>query len=235
MSPSGGGPRSPAVVIVTAGIPRASTGPCSNSEYGNARVTSCCHAGARAGGRPVCSAIRADAVWTSESAGERAVFAAIWSRGGPLPAIASRSTSAKAPCRYGEEAANWLAPIPPNEPPSVERKTSVCAGRTGAGEDGLASGVCAYDRASSISAAVPDALSFAPAPTPRLSRCAAMTISSCDWPGTIVTRFWSSCVPRPGIVARKRSTSVVSPYGASCALYQSAAAAAPGEPGERSG
>ena len=118
-------------------------------------MRSCCQAGGRTGGRPACSVIRADAVCTSESAGERAVLAAIWSRGGPRPAIASRSISANAPCRYGDAAENRSAPIPPNAPPSVERKTSVCVGRTGAGAEGLAIGACAYDRASSISARRP--------------------------------------------------------------------------------
>src|SRR5581483_3130434 len=71
------------------------------------------------------------------------------------------------------------APRPPYAPASVERNTSVCAARTAAwiGVAGLA-----YARASSIRAAVPDALSFAPGPVPRSSRCAMTTIASCDLP-----------------------------------------------------
>ena len=49
----------------------------------------------------------------------------------------------------------------------------------------------AYERASSTSAAVPEALSFAPGPVPALSRCAMTTIVRLDLPGETATRFTS--------------------------------------------
>ena len=66
---------------------------------------------------------------TSAADGERAVSPPIRSRGRPGPAIASRLITASAFSRYGELSAKRAAPSPPNAPPSVETKTSVCVGR----------------------------------------------------------------------------------------------------------
>ena len=81
---------------------------------------------------------------------------------GPCPPIASRSITATMRLRNGEVARKCAAPSPPKAPPSVERKTIVC------GEDarGSRSPAGRTTRASSISAAVPLALSFAPGPGP---------------------------------------------------------------------
>ena len=60
----------------------------------------------------------------------------------------------------------------------------MCAGRTRCELDGAVESAAgfAYERASSISAAVPEALSFAPAPAPLLSRCAITTIADGERP-----------------------------------------------------
>ena len=81
--------------------------------------------------------------------------------------------------RYGELAANRAAPSAPNAPPSVETKTSVCEGCVATVVVPVAG---AYARASSTSAAVPEALSFAPCPSPLLSRWAVITILRCEAP-----------------------------------------------------
>src|SRR5919198_3414043 len=84
-------------------------------------------------------------------------------------------------------------------------------------------------------AAVPDALSFAPGLVPVLSRCAITTIVSGELPGATVERFSSRTRPRSGIVAQKRSACVWKPYAWSCCSNHCAAPVACGEPGERSG
>src|ERR671923_3037928 len=86
-----------------------------------------------------------------------------------------------------------------------------------------------------MSAAVPEALSFAPGLVPALSRWAMTTIVSGELPGTTVERFSSRTRPRPGIVASKRSTCVRKPYAWSCCSNHWTAPVAPGDPGERSG
>ena len=91
----------------------------------------------------------------------------------PAPAIASRLITASAFSRYGELSAKWAAPSAPKAPPSVETKTSVWVG---CACTSVAPPTGAYGRASSISAPVPEALSFAPRPSPLLSRCAVITI-----------------------------------------------------------
>ncbi len=83
---------------------------------------------ARRGGLPVCSSMRFAAVSTSVAAGERGVSPVITMRGAPRPAIAARLTVATT--WKGSRLAKRSAPSPPNAPPSVERKTSVCTGRT---------------------------------------------------------------------------------------------------------
>ena len=98
---------------------------------------------------------------------------------------------------------NRWAPSPPNAPPSVERKISWCFGPEICGG---APGGRPYPRASSISAAVPDALSLAPAPSPESSRWAMTTIASASAGPTVNDTFRSSFVPVPGIVALKPST-----------------------------
>ena len=69
--------------------------------------------------------------------------------------------------------------MPPYAPPSAERKTSVCCGCARP----AAVPAAAYARASSISAAVPEALSFAPGPRVVVSRCAITATTSRDRPG----------------------------------------------------
>ena len=93
----------------------------------------------------------------------------------------------------------------------------------------------AYARASSISAAVPEALSFAPGPVPLSSRWAIRTIVFCDRPALAATRFSSCSVPRPGTVAVNRSVWTWKPYEVSCVANQRAAFVAPAVPGIRLG
>ena len=93
----------------------------------------------------------------------------------------------------------------------------------------------AYVRASSTSAAVPDALSFAPGPVPASSRCAITTMVFSERPGLRATRFWKWTAPWPGTAAVKSSVCTVKPFGVSCAPNQRAAPAAPGLPGVRRG
>ena len=83
----------------------------------------------------------------------------------------------------------------------MERKSSVCGGDDGA----TPREARRTPRASSISAAVPEALSFAPGPSPVLSRWAMTTIASGERPSTANEMFWSRLRPTPGIVASKTS------------------------------
>ena len=69
----------------------------------------------------------------------------------------------------------------------------------------------AYERASSINAAVPDALSFAPGLRPLLSRCARTTISDDDRPGATATTLTKCSRPRPATSASNASRSVRKP------------------------
>ena len=69
----------------------------------------------------------------------------------------------------------------------------------------------AYARASSTSAAVPVAFSFAPGPMPVSSRCAITTIVSVDRPGATAVRFSSLTRPSPGIVSCQESVRVGRP------------------------
>jgi hypothetical protein len=143
-------------------------------------------------------------------------------------------TTARVRLRYGDSLAKCAAPSPPNAPPSVERKTSVFVVPS---ERALAAPdvIGAYERASSTSAAVPEALSFAPGPVPALSRCAMITIVRFDRPGETATRLTSSRDPRSGIVASKRSSRTLMPYGSSCSFSHAVAWRLPSDPGERSG
>ncbi len=134
------------------------------------------------------------AVWSSELGGDRGVSPAICTEGRPEPAIESRLMTARTCERSGEWVANRCTPSAPNEPASVERKITVCPGPVPwAG--------FAYPRAISSSAAVPEALLFAPGPTPGLSRCAMTMIASVERPGATATMLRSGTCPRPGISA----------------------------------
>ena len=80
---------------------------------------------------PACRSARARASRPSRratAAGERGLSPVITMRGGPRPAIASRLIVATT--WNGECSAKRSAPSPPKAPPSVERKTIVCAERT---------------------------------------------------------------------------------------------------------
>ena len=113
----------------------------------------------------------------------------------------------------------------------------VCDGLTRFDDDGAdddAAGF-AYERASSISAAVPEALSTAPGLSPVLSRWAMTTIADCERPGATAMRFTNRNRPRPATVASNGSTCVVNPYGCSSSTNHAAALAAPVVSGARSG
>src|SRR5581483_3768813 len=162
--------------------------------------------------------------------GERGVSPPSSSRGRPAPAIASRSSTAITCGASGACAANHAAPMPPWTAPSVERKSSVYGSRARAAlPDG------AYARASSRSAAVPDALSFAPGPLPSLSRWAMTTIVFCERPAFEASTLTKRTRPREGTSAVNVSRWTTKPYGASCAPSQRTALAAPGVPATRSG
>ncbi len=113
----------------------------------------------------------------------------------------------------------------------------VCAGLTRREVDGAVDDAAgfAYDRAISISAAVPEALSFAPEPTPLLSRWATTTIAAGERPGTTATRFWNGRRPRPATVAVNLSDRITKPYGRSWSANHVAAPVAPAVLGARSG
>ncbi len=120
VSSSGAVARSPPVVIVTAGIPSETNGPCSWSVNGNARLTSCEMPRGTSGGCPASCSIDAAAVARSVGAGERGESPLKRRTGGSEPAIASRLTTATgnaAPptkrLRISGCSANHLAPAPP--------------------------------------------------------------------------------------------------------------------------
>jgi hypothetical protein len=127
--------------------------------------------------------------------------------------------------------------MPPSEPPSVERKTMRCVGLTRRVDDGVPDAPTgfAYERASSISAAVPEALSFAPGLAPELSRCARTTIVEVLRPGAVAITLANGSVPRPATVSSQRSTRGLKPYGWSWSTTQRAAPVEPAEPDDRSG
>ena len=167
------------VVSVSAGMPRATKGPCSPSVNGKPRSSSCRSAEARNGSLPDCSSTRTAAVRTSAAAGERAVSPAISSRGAPKPAD-------RVEADHGDRVVAVRRAL--GEPRGSERTERAAVGRD---EDERVRGLRlhravpaagAYARASSMSAAVPEALSFAPCPSPLLSRCAVITILRCDAP-----------------------------------------------------
>ncbi len=224
------GGRSPPVVTVTAGIPRATNGPCSPRVNGKPRSISWARTLGRCGALPVWSAIRAAAVDARSAAVERGASPERSRRGAPCPAIAVRLTtpSTGKPRREAKRA----APSPPDAPPSVERKTRVCAGFT---VGTPAAAFAAYPRASSTSAAVPLALLFAPGPAPVSSRCAITTIASRDCPGTTAQTFWSRTVLPPGSRPRQASVATRSPKPPSWSRTQPAAPSAPALPGGRFG
>ena len=200
MSVEGEGGRSPDVVSVTAGIPRETKGACSHALNGKPRSISWRTTLGRDGPRPVCLAIRAAVVSSSVPEVVRGVSAPIWRRGRPGLPIASRLMTAVTFRRSGAWARNSAPPRPPKAPPSVERKTSVCAGfRT------------EYARASSTRAAVPDALSFAPGPVPSLSRCAMTTMVCGVRPGATARRFSRRSRPMRGTMAENRSLRIWRP------------------------
>ena len=90
-------------------------------------------------------------------------------------------------------------------------------------------------RASSMSAAVPEALSPYGRPAPALSRCATTMVASWERPGTTATMFRSSISPRSGRSARQTSSSVSRPNDPIVSVNQRAASADSSEPGTRDG
>ena len=191
---------SAAVVSVTAATPRETNGACSESEYGNASERSCWITPSRIGGSPVSSRTRWAAVRTSTGEAVIGRSLSMASRGRALPPSESSATTAAILSRYAGSCARWAAPTAPYAPPSVETNRSVCAGRTRpVGAPAVAG--CAYARASSTSAAVPEALSTTPPPKPISSRCASTTITRGERPGTRTSTFVSVRLPSPGISA----------------------------------
>ena len=131
--------------------------------------------------------------------------------------------------------ANSRAPRPPSSPPSVATKRSVWAGTATVVPGGALPVIApAYERASSIKAATPDALSFAPGPVPWSSRCATTASAWGERPGIVRTRFTSFVLPRPGMFASNGSSRTRSP-GEICSVNHSRAPRAPSEPAVRSG
>ena len=201
------GGRTPEVVSVIAGTPRATNGACSYRLNGNARSTSCASAAGFSGSSRVCSRMLSAAVASSAVAAVRAVSPEKRRRGGPGPANPSRLTTAaiedSPPMIWRSTPGSFArasAPMPPKAPPSVETNTSVCA-----------SEVEATLRASSSKAPVPDALSLAPGEIPRLSRWASTTMASGERPGTTAIRLTSSRSPRPAILTRNAWRCALSP------------------------
>ena len=147
------------------------------------------------------------------------------------------STTADTSRASGECSAKCAAPTPPSAPPSVDRKTSVCAGVTRREVEGVVEAPAgfAYDRASSISAAVPEALSLAPDPAPVLSRWATDMIAEGERPGTTATRFSKRSRPLPATSASNGSRLTTNPYGRSWSTNHCAPSVAPAVPGDRSG
>ena len=113
--------------------------------------------------------MRAAVVSTRPADASRALSPASTSRDVACPAIESSTIAVTTLSR--KSVAKRFAPTPPNSPPSVATKKSVCAGLTMLAPGGaFPETELAYERASSISAAIPEALSFAPAPVPTSSR-----------------------------------------------------------------
>ncbi len=146
---------------------------------------------ARAASRPARSIVR-----TSEGAGDLPPSAA--DAYDPRPARAreavedDRGDDRRAAGVTGRSGAR---PRPPYAPASVETNTSVCSGATPAAP--ARPGRTA--RASSIRAAVPEALSFAPATSRRVVSMGDDRRSPrSTGRGSTVTRFCSATVPRPG-------------------------------------
>jgi hypothetical protein len=90
-------------------------------------------------------------------------------------------------------------------------------------------------RASSTSAAVPEALSFAPGPVPVLSRWAMTTIAARDWPAATAHSLRSVSSPSPATCSRHASLVTGNPYGAIWSRNQRAARTELAPFGERSG
>ena len=122
------GGRSPPVVSVSAGIPCASSGPCSCSVNGKPRSTSCDERVGCSGRRPVCSITRWAAVSTKPGEASRGSFPISTRRGRP----ARRSSRARPPPRRGPRASRRSGARRGRRsaPPSVATKTSVCCGLT---------------------------------------------------------------------------------------------------------
>ena len=181
VSPNAAGGRSPAVVSVIAGMPRATSGRLLVEGEREAEVDELPE---RARPRRARSrSARRSARRRSRRASPRASAGwspAITSRGGPSAGDRVEVDDRDDPARLrvvlgearGAEAAEGAA-VGGEEDERV-RRADACAGRPPAAP---------YARASSISAAVPEALSFAPAPVPASSRCAITTIASGERPG----------------------------------------------------
>ena len=147
-------------------------------------------------------------------------------RSGRAPVRASvarsrRSRAAAAPRRPGRRAKPRRArcPVTATSRRTARRRSRRTRRRPRRGRSGCAAAPAGprscrggrKPRASSISAAVPDALSFAPGPVPRLSRWARNRIEPGPAPGTTVTRLRRRTLPSPGIVSSQASSTVARP------------------------
>ncbi len=218
------------VVSEIAATPSATNGPCSSAAKGMPRSTSCVGTKGIAGVCPVCSEMRAEAVPTRVGAGECDPSPASAMRGRPSVPRSSRTIAASACWACADVRAKWTAPAPPYAPASVEIRMSV---RLGSGAGPASWG--ANPRASSMSAAVPDALSPFRRPAPVLSRWATRMMASSERPAITVSMFRSSTSPRSTRSALHTSSSVSSPSLAIVSEYQRAAFAASSVPGTREG
>ncbi len=160
---------------VTAGMPRATNGPCSPKVNGKPRSSSWRSAGRTLGARdrparapepPQCARAQPPA--------NGPCLRRSSSLGGPTPAIASRLITARASLSVGR-VAQRTAPRRGRRTRRRRWRRRRACGTDASG--GVVPATGAYARASSISAAVPEALSLAPGPSPLLSRCAVITIA----------------------------------------------------------
>ena len=150
----------------------------------------------------------------------------------PPPPMPSSTIAANAACASGDFSANRAAPAPPYAPPSVETRTSV---RCGSGS--RPAPAARIPRASSMSAAVPEALSPC-----GLIRAGVVAMSNDDdgLLGASRDRRRRRCGARrardPERSSVHTSSSAVEPERArSSPRYQRAASSSPSEPGTRDG
>ena len=202
------GGRSPPLVSVSAGMPCASSGPCSCSVNGNAEVDELRERARmrRAPARLLEHALRGG---LDESPARRgaARCPASTSRGGPWPRALSRATAATmrpavASRRTGARRAS------PKAPPSVATKTSVCCGPDGPRADAVAVRPRELDQGRDARGVVvrarPAAVVVAVRHDDDLVRRA---------PGDGHDLVDERPLPKPGTSARKRSGSTRQPVG----------------------